>query len=268
MDVRKRSITSTTSCSLGNNTSSQPGIDYSTLAYGASLGFAAVGANNGHNGTRGIPFYQNTEVVADYAYRSVHTGAVVGKQITKAFFGGKRNLKSYYLGCSTGGREGFKEAQDFPEDFDGIVAGAPAFDFNHLNAFSDHFFGILGTNTSATFVTPAMWAVIHTEVLKQCDGIDGAVDGIIEDPELCYFRPEALLCPANQTMNSTSCLTSIQAAAVRRVYEPYYGQDGQLVYPRMQPGGELISAGLLYSGTDFIYATVSKLSSPSHTCVH
>jgi len=183
----------------------------------------------------------------------VHTGAVVGKQITKAFFG-KPNFNSFYLGCSTGGREGWKAAQDFPEDFDGIVAGAPAFDFNHLNAFSNHFFGILGTNTSATFVSPALWAVIHAEVLKQCDGIDGAVDGIIEDPELCYFRPEALICGANQTAN---CLTGVQAAAVRRVYEPYYGQDGQLLYPRMQPGGELVSAGLLYNGGDFIYATVS-----------
>lgn len=232
----------------------QPGIDYANIAYASSLGFAAVGANNGHNGTSGLPFYMHPETVADFAYRSVHTGVVVGKQLTTSFYG-QKDFKSYYLGCSTGGREGFKEAQDFPDDFDGIVAGAPAIDFNHLNYASDHFFGILGTNTSATFVPAAMWAVIHAEVLRQCDGLDGAVDGIIEDPELCYWRPEALICSANQT---TSCLTGIQAAAVRRVYEPIYGLDGKILYPRMQPGGELISAGVLYNGVAFVYSTVRR----------
>lgn len=236
----------------------EPGIDYAAIAYASGFGFASVAANNGHNGTSGAPFYMHPESVADFAYRSVHTGVIVGKQLTRAFFG-KRNFKSYYLGCSTGGREGFKEAQDFPDDFDGIVAGAPAIDFNHLNAFSNHFFGILGTNTSATYLTPALWAAVHAEVLKQCDGLDGAVDGIIEDPELCYFRPEALICAANQT---SSCLTGVQAAAVRKVYEPLYGINGTLLYPRMQPGGEIISAGLLYNGGDFSYATVSYGLSP------
>lgn len=185
----------------------------------------------------------------------MRTGVVLGKQIID-FFYGKEATYSYYLGCSTGGRQGFKEVQDFPDDFDGVVAGAPALDFNHLTAWSEHFYNILGPSTAATYVSPALWIVIHNEILAQCDGIDGAVDGIIEDPELCYWRPEALICP---TGISTSCLTAVQAAAVRQVFEPYYGLNGSLVYPRMQPGGELLSTRFYYNGQPFAYSTVSFL---------
>jgi feruloyl esterase len=113
-------------------------IQYTDVAYGTSFGFATVGANNGHNGTSGEAFYKNTEIVADFAYRSLHTGVVVGKAITKAYYG-KKYTKSYYLGCSTGGREGFKEVQDFPQDFDGVVVGAPAVAFNNLSSWSGSF---------------------------------------------------------------------------------------------------------------------------------
>lgn len=195
-------------------------------------------------------------MVEDFAYRSVHTGVVVGKHLTTEFYGKQFN-HSYYLGCSTGGREGFKEIQDFPNDFDGVVAGAPAFDFNHLIAWSFHFYNILGPNTSSTYVPAALWTVIHNEILSQCDGLDGAVDGIIEDPELCYWRPETLICAANTT---TNCLTAAQAGAVRQVYEPLYGINGTLLYPRMQPGSELIAVGFLYSGVPFSYSVVSRTS--------
>ncbi|KAK5113180.1 putative feruloyl esterase B-2 [Meristemomyces frigidus] len=109
-------------------------IQYEDVAYTASFGFATVGANNGHNGTSGNAFYQNAEIVADFAWRSVHTGVVVGKELTKAYYQ-QDYSKSYYLGCSTGGRQGFKSAQDFPDDFDGIVAGAPAVAFDNLTSF-------------------------------------------------------------------------------------------------------------------------------------
>ena len=83
----------------------------------------------GHNGTRGTAFYESPEIVADFAYRSLHTGVVVGKELTKAYYE-QDYTKSYYLGCSTGGRQGLKMVQDFPNDFDGVVAGAPAVAFN------------------------------------------------------------------------------------------------------------------------------------------
>ncbi|KAI7537672.1 tannase and feruloyl esterase [Hortaea werneckii] len=224
-------------------------ISYGDMAYGTSLGFASVGANNGHNGTSGEAFYQNTEVVADFAYRSVHTGVIVGKEITKAYYE-KEHHKSYYLGCSTGGRQGFKSAQDFPEDFDGIVAGAPALAFNNLSSWSGHFLPITGSNTSATWLSPADWALVHEDILRQCDNRDGVEDGILEDPDLCYYRPDTLQCPS---ANSTGCLTSAQVQTVRQVFEPYYGVNGSLIYPRMQPGSELSAAYIYYNGQPFQY---------------
>lgn len=193
------------------------------------MGFATVGANNGHNGTRGTSFYHNNEVVADFAYRSIHTGVVVGKEITEAYY--KENYtKSYYLGCSTGGRQGFKSAQSFPDDFDGIVAGAPAVGFNNLTSWSGRFLLVQGTNTSASFLTPYEWVLVHEEILVQCDAIDGVVDGIVEDPLLCNFRPESMLCAPG---NTTNCLTAPQVVAVRETFSPCYGVDGALIFPAM-----------------------------------
>lgn len=223
-------------------------ISYDDMAYTAARGFAVVGTNNGHDGNTGLPFYKNREVLEDFAYRAVHTGVVVGKKITKAFYG-KTHTKSYYLGCSTGGRQGFKEAQDFPADFDGIVAGAPAFDFGNLQAWSGHFYTLTGTAGSPTFLTPAQWSLVVLDVLTQCDGLDGKVDGIIEDPDLCQYRPESLICGENPTSN---CLTGIQAGVVRDVFSPLYDATGTLLYPRLQPGAN--STSTVWSGTPFQYA--------------
>jgi feruloyl esterase len=152
-------------------------VQYFDLAYAAGLGFAAVGANNGHNGTSGKPFLNALGVIEDFAYRSVHTGAVVGKEITRMFYG-QNYTKSYFLGCSTGGRQGFKAAQMFPNDFDGIVAGAPAIDFVALTSQRLWLQVITGfDNTSSAFVPQNLWSVVHAEIMKQCDGLDGAVDG-------------------------------------------------------------------------------------------
>lgn len=221
-------------------------IQYEDIAYGVSQGFATVGANNGHNGTSGEPLYKNPSVLEDFAYRSVHLGTVLGKQVTEAFYG-KEHSKSYYLGCSTGGRQGFKEAQDFPGDFDGIVAGAPAFAFNNLISWCGSFYVISGPPGSPTFVDKEQLALVLKDVLAQCDSLDGLVDGIIEDPDLCQYRPEALLCGANET---TNCLTGIQAQSVRAVFSDLHGKDGAIVGPRLQPGGD---PSLLMSGSPVPY---------------
>lgn len=226
-------------------------IQYEDIAYAASHGFATVGANNGHNGTSGYAFYNNPEVVADFAYRSVHTGVVVGKQVSKLYYG-TTHKNSFYLGCSTGGRQGLKSVQDFPDDFDGVVAGAPAASFDNLTSWSGHFYTLTGNSTAPTFISYNMWGVIHDEILNQCDGLDGAIDGILEDPTLCQFRPEALQCAPG---NSTNCLTSTQVQVVEKIFSDYYGVNGDLIYPRMQPGSELIARSVLYEGANFTYTT-------------
>lgn len=225
-------------------------IQYADIAYGTSFGFASVAANNGHNGTTGVRF-AIPGVLEDFVWRSLYTETVVGKAITNAYYS-KDYTKSYYLGCSTGGRQGFKMAQSYPELFDGIVAGAPAVAFNNLTSWSGQFLPTTGTNTSENFITPAKWAIVQADVLKQCDGIDGVVDGIIEDPQLCSYTPVSLQCPAGST-NTTSCLTAAQVNIVTSVLSPYYGIDGSLIYPRLQPGTELSDANIYLNGQAFPY---------------
>ncbi|KFZ03421.1 hypothetical protein V502_10959 [Pseudogymnoascus sp. VKM F-4520 (FW-2644)] len=220
-------------------------IQYEDLDYAASFGFAAVGTDNGHTGMGGTSFLNNLDVVEDFAYRAVHTGVVFGKQISEAFYK-KSHSKSYYLGCSTGGRQGFKSVQDFPEDFDGVVAGAPAISFNNLTSWSSGFINITGSPESEMFVPLDMWPVIAQDILKQCDGIDKVMDNIIEDPALCDYKPDGLICSAAQ---NTSCLTPTQAETVRKTFSPLIDPDGSLVYPGMQPGSEETGAvQTLYTG--------------------
>lgn len=156
-------------------------VQYVDLNYGSWSGFATVSGNNGHNGSSAAPMYQQPEVLEDYVYRAIYTGGVVGKQVAGAFYGDDVS-KSYYMGCSGGGRQGFKLAQSFPEIFDGIIAAAPAINFNNLINFGAWLSTIAGFDTSSPdFVSERLWQVIHEEVMNQCDGLDGAVDGYDSD---------------------------------------------------------------------------------------
>ncbi|KAF3033065.1 Tannase and feruloyl esterase [Didymella heteroderae] len=227
-------------------------IKYEDLAYTTGAGFAAAGTNNGHNGTSGQPFYKNADIVEDFAYRALYTGTVIGKQITKGFYG-KAHKKSYYFGCSTGGRQGFKAAQEFSEEFDGIVAGAPAVAFNNLTSWSGSFFRATGMNTSDTFVTRSQWALVHADVLKQCDLLDGYADGILEYPPLCNYDPSGLQCTGSG--KASTCLTAKQVQTVKTVLSPVYNDKGDLVYPRLQPGAEILASVILFAGIPFPYTT-------------
>lgn len=227
-------------------------ISYGDMAYATSLGFAATGSNNGHsNGQNGTRFLNNLDVVRDYSYRAVTTSAAVGKEVTEAFYG-EAHDKSYYLGCSTGGRQGFKMAQDFPEIFDGIVAGAPAFNFQGLMSWSGTFHTIIKEVGSEGVPPKSTWEAIDAELLAQCDHLDGAEDGIIEDPSLCNFRPEALICRPED--DSDSCITGEQADTIRRFLSPVYGVNGTFVYPRMEPApGFLAFIAGSYTEEQFLY---------------
>ncbi|KAK1220531.1 hypothetical protein PQX77_016699 [Marasmius sp. AFHP31] len=211
-------------------------IQYPDLAYTTSLGFATVGANGGHDGARGIPLAESPEVVADFAYRSIHTNVVIGKKITKEFYG-EAHTKSYYLGCSNGGRQGIKSVEDFPEDFDGVVAGAPAVNAVGLFSWMGHFFSEITHDPSQpTFIPGPTWTgLIHNDILAQCDKLDGVEDGIIEDPNTCDYDPSRLLCTDGQTEN---CLTLTQVESVRKSFSPFLNSTGGLIFPRAQPGGE------------------------------
>lgn len=218
-------------------------VAYADMVYTTSLGFAATGDNGGHDGNsgNGAPFLDNNDVVLDFSYRSRHSAVVLGKQVVKTYYGQAHN-KSYYFGCSTGGRQGFKAIQMFPGDFDGVSAGSPATDFNHLTSWSGHFITLTGTNTSdPRFLTTAQWTLVNAEVIRQCDEpLDGVADGILEDSSICAFNPETLLCSrGTNTTGFANCLTTAQVETVRQVYLPLYGLNNTYIYPRLQPSAEL-----------------------------
>ncbi|KAI1734677.1 feruloyl esterase B [Xylaria scruposa] len=225
-------------------------IRYEDLAYGTKRGFASFGTNNGHNGTSGVAFFQNEDTVTDFSWRALHTSVELGKELASQFYGEKTG-KSYYLGCSLGGRQGIGSAEKFPEDFDGIVAGAPAVDFNSLYSWRASFFPITGAVNSSGFISPDTWQnTIRWEVLRQCDTIDGVTDGIIEDPVLCHVDTERLLCGYNGS-NSTDCLSAAQVEVVKTIYGDYLWPNGTLLYPRPNPGNELLASDGLYSGNPY-----------------
>ncbi|KAF3933782.1 Tannase [Dactylellina cionopaga] len=185
-------------------------IAYPDISFTSSLGFAAVGHNNGHTGDIGLPFLDRPEVVKDFVYRALKIATHIGKKAITHFYKSPLS-RSYYIGCSTGGRQGLKAAQDFPEEYDGI------------------------------------WKLVHDTVVFQCDPIDGVYDGVIEDPRLCIPRPEALLCSPGKSWESDRCLLAQQVSALSKFYQPFYGKNGKLVYPRFNPGGEITGAAFAFA---------------------
>ncbi|KAF7363682.1 Carboxylic ester hydrolase [Mycena sanguinolenta] len=228
---------------------------YNELNYGSSMHFATVGSNNGHDGYTGLPFLGNPEVLNDFAFRSIHAEAVIGKQIVETYYG-KSHTKAYYLGCATGGRQGTLSALRYPEDFDGILAGSPATDFNRLLHWMGMVARAIGAPNAAEapapeFIPPSLWRVVAEEVLAQCDTLDGVHDGIITEPDGCDFRPEALACDGGRTER---CLTPPQVEALHKIYAPLY-DNGELVYPRFDPGSERGFGGIILFTGNFPYIT-------------
>src|SRR5207253_2193587 len=185
-------------------------ISYPALATALQEGYATASTDTGHKGGNANFAIGHPEKVVDFAYRAVHESTVKAKTIMTAYYGRGPRL-SYWNGCSTGGRQGLMEAQRYPEDFDGIVAGAPANYQTHLHAFDI---------SLQTFVRQAGAAVPAAEtdlvakaVLAACDAADGVKDGLLNDPRKCNFDPGALLCKVTETDN---CLTAAQVDSVKK----------------------------------------------------
>ena len=225
-------------------------IHYVDMSYVTGMGFAAIGDNAGHNGSSfdGTWTTNNNEAIIDWSYRARHAAVEVGKETIEQFYN-KAADKSYYVGCSAGGAQGVQSAEKYPNDFDGIIAGAAANDFNHLQGWSAHFLTLTGAVGTDTFLTSADWVTVQTYVLEQCDqAIDGVADGILEDPTQCKFDETKI--PVCSDSVTTSCLTSTQISTVKKVFEPLYSADGALIYPALFPGAQVDAFKLgLLSGT-------------------
>jgi Tannase and feruloyl esterase len=209
-------------------------ISYGALASALQEGYATASTDTGHTGGTGSFAIGHREKVVDFAYRAVHEMAVKSKAIIAAFYDRAPRL-SYWTGCSTGGRQGLMEAQRYPEDFDGIIAGAPANNQTQLCAWRIAVEAKI-LQEPASVVPRAKIAVVNRAVLAACDALDGVTDGFLTNPHQCHFDPATLLCRSGDNDN---CLTAPQVAAVKMGYAPAKKKTGELIYPGLVPGGEM-----------------------------
>ena len=200
-------------------------------------GYAVASTDTGHEGSVLDASFAlgHPDKLIDMGYRAVHEMSVKSKAIIAAFYNQPPKL-SYWNGCSTGGRQGLMEAQRFPADFDGIIAGAPANYMTHLSAHGIWIAQAVHTD-DASFIPPAKLALIHNAVLDACDTDDGVKDGVLEDPTRCKFDPKALEC---KEVNAPSCLSAAQVEAARKIYAPLTNpRTKQPIYPGLAHGSEL-----------------------------
>jgi feruloyl esterase len=162
------------------------------------------------------------------------------KRLIAAFYG-QLPKYSYWNGCSTGGRQGLKEVQRFPDDFQGVIAGAAASPRTG-QAFEAMWIANAVLRDPASFIPPAKYPVIHKAVLDACDALDGVKDGVLDDPRKCHFDPSVLACRAG---DAPDCLTTAQAEAVKKIYTPATKPvTDELLFPALMPGTELGWAGM------------------------
>jgi feruloyl esterase len=202
-------------------------ISYGAMAEALHDGYATSSTDTGHVGATGKFALDHPEKLIDFGYRAVHEMTVKTKSIIDAFYGSAPRM-SYWNGCSTGGRQGLKEAQRFPEDYDGIVAGAAANPRTHLSSWQ--IWLAQGVLDPHNYISPSKYPVIHQAVLQACDAADGVKDGLIEDPTRCHFDPKTIECKAG---DQPTCLTAGQVEAAKRMYKapPFYFN--------VEPGSEL-----------------------------
>jgi len=215
-------------------------ISYGGLADAIRHGYATASTDTGHEdrGESARWALHHPEKVIDFGYRAIHETAVTAKAVMAAFYG-EAPKRSYFNSCSNGGRQALMEAQRFPSDYDGIIAGAPANNWTYL--LSSAAFGInhlLGD--AASYIPAAKLPAIQAAALAQCDSKDGVRDGVIENAAACRFEPGVLLCKGEE---SDACLTGPQLSALRAVYGGMKNAQGKVIFPGLSPGGEAEPGG-------------------------
>jgi feruloyl esterase len=210
-------------------------IDYHSLGLAISQGYASAATDTGHaaDGTDATWALGHPEKIIDFAYRAIHEMTVVGKATVKAFYGDAPR-RAYFANCSNGGRQALMEAQRFPDDYDGILAGAPANYWTHLLA-SALYDAQTTTSDPASYIPASKVPAIAKAVNASCDAKDGVTDGVLNDPRQCHFDPASLLCKSG---DSDSCLTGPQVSALKKLYQGAHDSNGRVVFPGFLPGSE------------------------------
>ncbi|OLC74651.1 MAG: hypothetical protein AUH72_21425 [Acidobacteria bacterium 13_1_40CM_4_65_8] len=206
---------------------------------GLARGFAVAQMNTGHDaGAEPLgTFAVNSQKFLDYAYRGLHVTALTAKKILQTYYDGALR-HSYFDGCSTGGRQGLISAQRFPDDFDGIVAGAPVLNFS--GTMIDY-----ASNQralSAAPIAPEKLKVVADAVYAKCDAIDGVTDGLIDDPRRCAFKPSVDLPRCANDADGPACFTAAQLRTLETIYSGVK-RNGVEIFPGWPVGAEIGAPG-------------------------
>jgi feruloyl esterase len=180
-------------------------------------GFAVAATNMGHQGDD-ASWGEDPQKRADFAHRAQHLTALASKQIINAFYGQEPRF-SYFTGCSDGGREALIEAQRYPDDFDGIIAGAPALNFQVQNSVYHAWQAVANKDENGqAILLAARLPILHEAVLAACDATDGLEDGLTSDPLACSFDPGTLQCEEGAS-DTSACLTAAEVEVVRKLHD-------------------------------------------------
>ena len=209
-------------------------INYTSLAAALARGYAAASTDTGHTGGGARWAPGHPEKVIDFGWRAVHEMTVFARRAIAAHYGTAPRY-AYWNGCSAGGRQALQEAQRFPEDFDGIVAGAPGFDWTGRAAQAVRIAKMLEANESARLDAAAR-QLLHQRVVAECDALDGVGDGLLERPQQCRFDPGVLEC---RDRTAGSCLTPPQVATAREIYASTPNARTGRPIPGLARGSEL-----------------------------
>lgn len=215
-------------------------INFGKIGDALSHNYAAASTDTGHRaGYLGVLDASwaagHPEKVVDFGYRAIHETAQKAQAIVTAFYG-HPPAHSYFEGCSNGGRQALMEAQRYPADYDGIIAGASAYNWTHLmsSALWDN------QALAQSYLPPSKLTAIEAAAMAACDALDGVVDGVIDDPRKCHFDPSAILCQGAET---DACLTMPQIATLRKLYAGPVNSGGAQVFPGYPVGGQTGSNG-------------------------
>ncbi len=216
-------------------------IAFPAMAAALRSGYATTSTDTGHVGNSASFALGHPEKLIDFGYRAIHEMTVQAKAIINDYYNSAPKF-SYFNGCSLGGRQGITEAQRYPADYDGIVAGAVAW------GGMDRFVGVVMNNvsmqrTSGAYIPPEKYHAVHEAVLQACDGLDGVTDGILENPLACQFDPKVLRCKSGE--DSVSCLTAAQVQTANMIYAP--AKDPKT--------GKVLTGGLM-RGTELQWGTL------------
>jgi hypothetical protein len=214
-----------------------------------SGGYVGIQTDTGHNGGGGafgmltpVPNgAPNVQLQTDFAYRSEHEMAVIGKQLTEAFYG-QQPVFSYWNGCSTGGRQGLRMAQDYPSDYNGILAGAPAVHFDRLGV-AQTWPQLPPRLDTGGPISTAKENLATSAAVAACDANDGVTDGVLTDPRQCTYNPvnDPTITKASCTSADNTCLTPQEAGAIEKIWNGPTNTQGKKLWYGYQRGAALNS---------------------------